>query len=239
MSVQERQALEGSRLPFFDPDPITYDWDRPIRDISLRYKLSYPLATVLIHAYFRSFTSYGVDNIPETGGFILAANHVSTYDPISVYYGMRGKRSMYIMAKEEFFHTFYTRWIFNHYHAFPVNRDHPDQESLRFSRRVIDEGQVLTLFPQGTRDLTHGKPSDFKPGAALLARECRADVLPVSIHLTEDASVKRPRCIVRYGEIIPYEELGFTEGKRRSKELRGAAQLIEDQVVSLWENDQI
>ena len=106
MSVQERQALEGSRLPFFDPDPITYDWDRPIRDISLRYKLSYPLATVLIHAYFRSFTSYGVDNIPETGGFILAANHVSTYDPISVYYGMRGKRSMYIMAKEEFFTPF-------------------------------------------------------------------------------------------------------------------------------------
>ncbi len=236
--MSERKAMEGSKLPFFNPDPIEYDWDQEIKDIPLRYKLAYPLAHILMHLQFSKVEAYGVENIPEDGGFIMVADHQSSFDPISVYYGMKGKRSMYIMAREEFFHTFYVRWIFDFFHAFPVNRGNADKDSLAFAQRVVKEGKVLLLFPQGARDLTRQCPSDFKPGAALLAREAEADVLPVSLHI-ERWKKFRPKIIIRYGELIPYEDLGFTKGSRKSKELRAAADTIEHEVVKLWEMDTI
>lgn len=236
-TVQKREALESSKLPFFHPEPIEYDWGQEIKDIKLRYKLAYPLGWLLMHGQFGKIRAYGQENIPLEGGFLLAANHQSNFDPISIYFCMKGKRCMYFMAKEEFFHTFYTRAVFNFFHAFPVQRSTADKDSIDFAERVIKTGHVLTVFPQGTRDLTHGKPKNFMPGTAMIAREAKADVLPVSIHY-EQGKKFRPDLVVRYGQMIPYEELGFTEGSRKSRELRKASQLIEDRVAELWEMDE-
>lgn len=235
MSVEIRKAVEGSKLPFFNPAPIKFDWDKPLRNIKPVYKALLPLGFLIMHLQYSSIETHGVWNIPKEGGFIMAANHQSSFDPISLYYGMKGRRVMYIMAKEEFFHTFYVRWLFEFLNAFPVYRDRSDKTSLEFAKRVLDEGYVLTIFPQGTRDLSHGKPENFKPGAALLAREAKADVMPVSIHLEKRKF--RPKIIIRYGDLIPYEELRFTEGSRKSKELRAASQKIEKSVQELWEID--
>lgn len=237
MSVEKRYAMESSKLPFFKPDPIEFDWDKKLRNIKPLYKALLPLGFLLMHMQYRSIEVHGVWNIPKEGGFVMAANHQSSFDPISIYYGMKGRRVMYVMAKEEFFHTFYTRWLFEFLNAFPVYRDRSDKDSLEFAKRVIQEGYVLLLFPSGTRDLTHSKPKDFKPGAALLAREAKADVLPVSIHLEQRKF--RPKIIIRYGDVIPFEELGFTEGSRKSKELRAASAKIEKSVQELWEMDTI
>ena len=238
MSVQERVAMEESNLPFFNPGPIKYNWDQEIKDIKLRYALSYIPATILMHLVYRNVESHGSWNVPKEGGFILAVNHQSYMDPIDIYYGMKGKRCMYFMSKEEFFHSPPVRAVFDFYHAFPVYRNTSDKESLDFAARVIKEGKVLTLFPQGTRNQDHSKPVDFKPGAALLAREAEADVLPVSLHL-EQGKKFRPKLIIRYGELIPYEDLGFTKGSRKSKELSAASKMIEEKVQELWEMDTI
>lgn len=237
MSVETRKALETSKLPFFNPSPIQYDWDRPLRNIKPVYMGLLPLGFILMHTHYRSIEVHGTWNIPKTGGFIMAANHQTSWDPVSIYYGMKGKRVMYIMAKEEFFHTFYVRWLFEFLNAFPVYRGRSDKDSLEFAKRVIEEGYALLVFPSGTRDLSHSRPDNFKPGAALLAREAKSDVLPVSIHLEHRKF--RPKIIIRYGEMIPYEELGFSEGTRKSKELRAASQLIEQRVQELWDKDSI
>lgn len=237
MSVETRKAMETSRLPFFNPAPIEYNWDQDLRDIKTLYKVLLPLGFLIMHTHYRSVEVHGVENIPETGGFVMAANHQTSFDPISVYYGMKGKRVMYVMAKEEFFHTFYVRWLFETLNAFPVYRNHSDKNSLEFAKRVVREGYALLIFPQGTRDLSHGRPDNFKPGAALLAREAQADVLPVSIHLEKRKF--RPKIIIRYGDLLPYRDLGFTEGARKSKELRTASQKIEQSIQDLWEMDSI
>lgn len=237
MSMETRKALESSKLPFFDPSPIEWDWDRPLRNIKGIYKGLLPLGFLLMHMHYRSIEVHGLWNIPKEGGFVMAANHQSSWDPVSIYYGMKGRRVMYVMAKEEFFHTFYTRWLFTFLNAFPVYRDRSDKDSLEFAKRVIQNGYALLLFPSGTRDLSHGKPANFKPGAALLAREAKADVMPVSIHLEKRKF--RPKIIIRYGDVIPFKELGFTEGSRKSKELRAASAKIEGRVSELWEMDSI
>ena len=97
------------------------------------------------------------------------------------------------------------------------------------------------IFPQGTRDKEHGRPEpeSAKAGIALIAREAKSDVLPVSIHRESSNSVKRAKLVIRFGEVIPFEELGFTEGETKSRELRTATKLIMERIGELWDKDRI
>ena len=165
------------------------------------------------------------------------SNHVKGTDPIAVAYGFRGNPECYFMAKEEFFHAFYTRWALNIWNGFPVSRGSADRDAMKYAQRIMEGNYGLVIFPQGTRDRENKRPADFKAGAAMVARECKVPVVPVSIRLfpVQKKNKEKLRCVVRYGTPIPYEDLGFTEGSRKSKELRAATQIIEDTIASLWD----
>ena len=231
----------GKRLPFYSDKPYEYNFDREIKEKAINpYKIFKPLAWLLLeHVVFKDIEVYGVENIPEKGGFLMASNHVFGWDPITLTYCMKGKRQMYFVAKEEFFHTFYTKIALLIFNGFPVKRGTADRKSLDFSIRVIKKGIGLLIFPQGTRDKERKRPESAKSGVALIAREAKSDVVPVSIHSESDKSVKRPKLIIRFGEVIPYKELGFTEGVSKSKELKAATQLIMDRIGELWDKDNI
>ncbi len=230
------------KLHFYSEKEYKFNFDKPLREKPITYKILYPIARLLIqHIKFRDVEFYGTENIPEKGGFILASNHVSGFDPITLTYCMHGKRTMFFMAKEEFFHTFYTKLPLLLLGGFPVKRGTSDRNSLNFAIRVLNEGFGLMIFPQGTRDKEHGRPEpeSAKAGIALIAREAKSDVLPVSIHRESSNSVKRAKLIIRFGEVIPFEELGFTEGETKSRELRTATKLIMERIGELWDKDRI
>ena len=118
----------GKQLPFYSEKPYNYNFNREIKENrGTLYKVLIPLGKILIEKLtFSSVEVHGIENVPEKGGFILASNHVFGWDPITITYCMKGKRQMYFVAKEEFFHTFYTRIALLIFNGFPVKRGTAD-----------------------------------------------------------------------------------------------------------------
>lgn len=224
-------------LPFSSKKPYHFDWDQDIKNRKIIYWWAPTVADWVVRMRFKKVTYYGAENIPETGGFIICANHVTGFDPIVLMNGFHCRRQCYFMAKQEFFQAPYMRWVMLTFGAFPVNRGRADRDSIRFCQKIIQNGYGLMIFAQGHRDKEGKRPTGFMPGASLIARECKANVIPVSVHKFQKPGEKKASLVVRYGKLIPYSELGFTEGSRKARELRSATAFIENQVASQWDLD--
>lgn len=172
----------------------------------------------------------GVENIPKEGAFILASNHIHFVDPAVLLANF--PRPIHFMAKVEAFKYKITAWLLTNLNTFPVSRGRSDKASIDYAVKLIENGHVMGIFPEGTRskDL---KPHKAKAGIALIARQTKADILPCSIYCDKKGGLFR-KVTVRYGELIKYEELGLTE-ESSTKELRAAADKIMEEIVDLWE----
>ena len=172
----------------------------------------------------------GKENVPKSGGIIIASNHYNTFDPGFISVSM--VRKIHYMTKEEKFAKPYPNWLYTHVNAFPIKRGESDKSAVEFSINVVKEGCALGIFPEGTRsaDCTPKAP---KAGIALIARETKADVVPVSIY-SEGKAKLFSKITVRFGKPIPYESLGFTDSGK-SSELKTASRLIMNEIVRLWE----
>ena len=172
----------------------------------------------------------GTENIPKEGGFILASNHVTAPDP--AYLLAACPHKVYFMGKKELFEKPFTRWFFTGMNGFPVNRAGADLKAIHFAETILREGNVLGIFPEGTRSKTL-EPQRAKGGVALIAQATGADVLPVSLYFSEKPHF-RSRLTVRFGEVIPNAELGLPEGERDAAGLRAAAAGIMERITELW-----
>ena len=243
----EQIITNKDRLKFYNEAEYNYNWDKKIKSKLGIYNFFYPLS-ILVCNYKFDIEYHGAENIPESGSFMIACNHVAGLDPICLTYIARKEhrsRTWYFMAKEEFFHVFYTKLPLLLFGGFPVKRGTPDRKSLDFSIRILKEGNGLLVFPEGTRnkERTRPDPATAKGGVALVAREAKCDVLPVSIHIEPrkekyNGKGGKPKYIVRFGEVIPYAGLGMGE-KPKSKELKAATNLIMEKICELWDKDVI
>jgi len=138
----------------------------------------------------------GREHIPPTGGVILAPNHRSFLDPWVV--GICLRRPAYFVAKSELFENRLLGWFLNSLGAFPIRRGESDAEAMETARRLVERGEALLIFPEGTR-IRRGSLGDPKRGVGRLALETGAPVVPVAVMGTERARrgfVIRP-CKVR------------------------------------------
>ncbi len=119
---------------------------------------------------------YGMDNIPLEGPVILCANHISLFDPPIV--GTPLKRRVYYMAKAELFGIPGLGWLIRQFGAFPVKRGGVSKDSIRHSIELLKSGNMLGIFPEGTRRNSSGVA---QKGAASLALKSNAVVIPVAI----------------------------------------------------------
>jgi 1-acyl-sn-glycerol-3-phosphate acyltransferase len=115
----------------------------------------------------------GLNNFPRSGPVIVAANHLSNWDPIVVAVAL--PRIIYFIAKNSLFKYRFSNYLFTHVNAFPVK---PDSASIRRSLQVLRDGDVLGIFPQGARD----KSGNLKAqsGIALIALKSGAPIVPVA-----------------------------------------------------------
>lgn len=187
-----------------------------------------PFLKFLAKAFMR-IEYEGVENIPEKGGYIVASNHVSAPDP--TYILTEIKTPVHYMNKKEHFKNPVMRWIYTRFNSFPVNRGQADRKAIDYSIKVIEAGNILGIFPEGTRSKDY-KPKQARTGVALIARETKADVLPVALY-TSDRAKPFSKLTVRFGPLIPYEALGFGEGGK-SEELKAASDIIMKEIVELW-----
>ena len=121
------------------------------------------------------------DCIPESGPFILVANHTSGADPMLV--GYLTKRWIHYLMAREYYATFGLHWYFNAMGAIPVNRDGNDLRATRSTLRLLKEGKGIGIFPQGgIRDPEELEEADAaKMGAAMFALWSGAPLIPVYI----------------------------------------------------------
>jgi 1-acyl-sn-glycerol-3-phosphate acyltransferase len=171
--------------------------------MKILYHTGRTLTRVFSKFVFRIRVS-GQGNIPRSGGFILASNHISWYDPPVV--GSWAPREFYFFAKRELFKNKLFGNILSRVNALPVKRGAVDRAAIEASLDVMRRGYGLTFFPEGTRS----KIDEFldpKPGIGLLALQARCPIVPCYVHGTNKLKAcfwGRDRMRVVYGE--PFDE---------------------------------
>jgi 1-acyl-sn-glycerol-3-phosphate acyltransferase len=133
----------------------------------------------------------GRENVPEHGALILAVNHVMFYDVVPVQIAI-GKRPVFFMAKEEIFRFPLTNILFRALLAFPVQRGTGDAWAMDFAKQLLAKGQVVGIFPEGTRSYGRGLRRG-KSGAARLAFDTGTPILPMAINGTQNLLTTFPR----------------------------------------------
>lgn len=129
-------------------------------------------------AVFGRMEVLGRENIPATGGLVVAANHTSNLDPIVV--GCALDRKISYLAKEELFRIPVLAWVCRNLEAFPIKRGAGDRGAIRESLKILESGRLFGIFPEGTRSKT-GELQVGKPGAAMIALKANVPILPVAL----------------------------------------------------------
>jgi 1-acyl-sn-glycerol-3-phosphate acyltransferase len=120
----------------------------------------------------------GLEKLPAQGPVILAINHESFWDPVLVCCAL--PRQVRFMAKESLFRVPILGPALRLFGTFPVKRGHGDTSAIRNSLKVLQDGQVLGVFPEGTRS-KNGEMQKALPGVVLLMEKSKAVVLPVKV----------------------------------------------------------
>ena len=141
----------------------------------------------------------GFDNLPD-GPFILASNHINNFDVPAMCAYL--PRPPLFMAKEELFQNAMLGWIFRMSGSFPVKRGEYDSWAMRQAGRVLGAGQMLTMFPEGTRGGKKAQLRRGKPGTVMLALENSVPIVPMAIFGTQHVRIGkvRPRVTLQAGE---------------------------------------
>jgi glycerol-3-phosphate dehydrogenase (NAD(P)+) len=133
------------------------------------------------HLYFR-LSRIGREHIPQEGPVIFASNHRSFLDPFVL--GTMVRRPVYYMAKKELFKNPVISWLLSALGAFPVDRGRGDQDSMRTAREILERGDCVLIFPEGTR-VRPGPLGRAKRGVGRLALETGAPVVPLAVFGSE------------------------------------------------------
>ena len=127
--------------------------------------------------YFR-LQRIGREHLPRTGPLLLASNHRSFLDPFVI--GTLVRRPVYYMAKRELFEKRWQAWILNALGAFPVDRGAGDRDAMSTARAILERGDCVVVFPEGTR-VRPGPLGSPRRGIGRLALETGAPVAPVAV----------------------------------------------------------
>lgn len=175
----------------------------------------------------------GGEHIPASGAAIIAANHVSYFDPVIVALAVR--RPVHFMAKGELFRFRPFGWLLRQYFVFPVDRKGSDVQAMKRALRLLAEGEILAMFPEGTRG-DGSRLGPAKPGIGLIAARSGAPVIPAFHRGTEKALprgtwIPRPYPIsVRFGPPLRFAEVQVGEGHGR---VFGFSQTIMGRIAAL------
>lgn len=177
---------------------------------------------VFFTIYFR-IEKRGEENIPKEGAYVIAPKHLSNWDGPVVVARMK-RNDIYALAKQELFINKFVKYIAKKVHALPVKRNGQDTSVVKESVRILKQGNILIVFPEGTRNgiEKHGK---IHSGAVIMANMARVPIIPVGIQATYKPFSK---VIINYGKPI---DLG--EKKLTKEEIEETTKKLQDKIIEL------
>jgi 1-acyl-sn-glycerol-3-phosphate acyltransferase len=167
----------------------------------------------------------GLENLPLDGGFVIAANHTSNFDPWPLGFPLWPRRQLHFMAKVELFNPILGPPL-RAGGAFPVKRGESDVQAVETAVRLCKEGKVVAMFPEGTRR-SKGLVKKFehrpRSGSARISLAAGVPLVPAAIKGT-DRLTRLAKLKVAYGEPVQIDDLdGMTP--------RDAAQVATDRLM--------
>jgi 1-acyl-sn-glycerol-3-phosphate acyltransferase len=142
------------------------------------YGLFHGLSRLAYQVFFRGEVA-GLDNLPRTGGFIVAANHASHLDPPIV--GLFLERQVSFFARNTLWKPGVAAWWLDAVGTIPVDRDGGTSlEAIKRVLRTLSRGRVVIVFPEGTRS-PNGELQAPRPGVGLIACKAQVPVVPARI----------------------------------------------------------
>ena len=143
-----------------------------------------------IYSLFLPVKVEGLENIPAEGGCIVCANHISARDPFYLAVRVRN-RMLHFMAKAELFKWKPLAAFMRGLEAFPVDRGHSDLNAVRTALKLLADGHVLGVFPQGTRSRDNAR-TPMLSGISLIALRSASRSFPCTSAAPTASSGARP-----------------------------------------------
>jgi len=197
----------------------------------------YRFAQLISFFYFKAFHCfkvYGLDNIPSSGPFILASNHQSFFDPPAL--GCRLPRNLHYFARDSLF--FWPLGILiRNLNSIPVNRSTLDIKTLKLVLSVLNQGNPLLVFPEGTRSCNDQIQSG-KKGIGLLLAKSGVPVVPAKViggYKVLGRGMIFPRIgkqiVIKYGSVVYVKDLD--PGKSASNRYEVIAQRVISEITRI------
>jgi 1-acyl-sn-glycerol-3-phosphate acyltransferase len=175
--------------------------------------ISWPVVALLYR-----LRATGVENVPAEGGLVIGSNHISNLDPWAVCLPLWPRRRFRFMGKSELFNPL-LKPIITAAGAFPVRRGEGDRRAIETAIRVVREGDVLAMFPEGTRrkkGLVKRHEARPHSGSARIALAAGVPLVPAAISGT-DRLLRLGPLRVAYGSPIPVDDLGDRSDKEAAQ----------------------
>jgi cytidylate kinase len=224
---------------------------RPIKPspVATRVGFLMRLGSLALQAIARLVLRFRIEGdlgaVPKQGPLIMAANHASSADPVLIgaFLNTILDRPLNWLGKRELVEFPLTGWAFRIAAIHPVDRDAADLEAFRSAMRILDAGQILAVFPEGTRSRDGGLQK-VREGVGMLALRSGAKVLPVAV-IDSDLAWPRGRLLPRFGKHvtvrygIPFsvtEELAKLDGgvpRDRRAATEAATRLVMTRIAEL------
>lgn len=182
------------------------------------------LVYVFLRIVFR-IEIIGQENVLNERAYIICGNHRSNWDP--VFLVMCTKRNMHFMAKKELFKNGFVKYLADVFDIFPVSRGTRDMAAMKKSLQILENGECLALFPEGTRNGLE-KNGKAQNGAAFMCLRTGTPVIPVGI----SGEFKPFRKItIHYGKPLDFSE--YYSKKPEKEVLDKVSQEIMDEIIRL------
>ncbi len=181
---------------------------------------------ILSTAYRIAYRVKITGDVPKEGAYILCCNHINYLDAAAIV--LFNKRKVNFVAKEDLFTHGILMWLGHLFDAIPIKRDMQDIEAMKRFLKVLKNGELLGIFPEGTRKGME-KNMKAKNGAAYMAIKSNVKVIPIGIHGTFKPFSK---VYLNYGEPID-----LSEYKNQKDKLDEATELIMEQIVMLTKKE--
>jgi 1-acyl-sn-glycerol-3-phosphate acyltransferase len=191
MQPDIKSRVTDTQSQVTDHQPPITDSPSPITDPrdSKKYYMHRTLVRYVVESSIEGILSLlgvlhtiGGEKLPPDGPVIVASNHITNFDVFPLQFAL--SRPLFYMGKEELFRNPAMDWLLRQLGGFPVYRGARDEWAMRHAEKLLEQGNALGIFPEGTRSKGRGL-SLAKTGAARLAKAVQCPIVPVALYGTQ------------------------------------------------------